>query len=177
MIETIEGMIRDLKGGRLTRRQFAVSLAALTAGALATPGALAAPPEPTGFSAISLNHVTVKVPDLHRTSRFYQEFFGMPLRQQSATTHILGVGKSFFGIEQGDSQAATVNHYDFGISNFDADAVRARLSELHLKFSDTCASPKYHLCELYAILNSKESWGTSPSPTKFGRISTMLSLV
>jgi catechol 2,3-dioxygenase-like lactoylglutathione lyase family enzyme len=143
MIETIEGMLRDLKRGRLTRRQFAVSLAALTTGMLAIPGALAASPEPTGFPAISLNHVTVKVPDLHRTSRFYQEFFGMPLRQQSATTHILGVGKSFFGIEQGDGQPATVNHYDFGIANFNADAMRARLSELHLKFSDATSKESF----------------------------------
>jgi catechol 2,3-dioxygenase-like lactoylglutathione lyase family enzyme len=137
MIETIEKMLDDVKHGRLTRRQFAVSLATLTAGALATPGALAAPPELTGFSAISLNHITVKVPDLHRTSKFYQEFFGMPLRQQSATTHILGVGKSFFGIEQGDNQPASVNHFDFGIENFNADAIRAKLTELNLKFSGT----------------------------------------
>jgi catechol 2,3-dioxygenase-like lactoylglutathione lyase family enzyme len=143
MIETIEEMLADLKRGRLTRRQFVVSLAALTAGMLATPGALAVPPESTGFPAISLNHITVKVPDLHRTSRFYQEFFGMPLRQQSATTHILGVGKSFFGIEQGDSQNAAVNHYDFGISNFDADAIRTKLSELHLKFSDTTSKESF----------------------------------
>jgi len=84
-----------------------------------------------------VNHITVKVPDPHRTSKFYQEFFGMPLRQQSATTHILGVGKSFFGIEQGDNQPASVNHYDFGIENFDPDAIRARLTELNLKFSGT----------------------------------------
>jgi catechol 2,3-dioxygenase-like lactoylglutathione lyase family enzyme len=90
---------------------------------------------PAGFPAIRLNHITVKVPDLHRTSKFYQELFGMPLRQESATTHILGVGKSFFGIEQGDNQPAFVNHFDFGIENFDADAIRARLTELNLKFS------------------------------------------
>ena len=60
----------------------------------------------------------------------------MPLRQQSATTHILGVGNSF-GIEQGDSQPASVNHYDFGIENFNADAIRTRLTELDLKFSGT----------------------------------------
>ena len=64
MIETIEGMIIDLERGKLTRRQFAVSIATLAAGSLAAPGALAAPPEPTGFPAISLNHITVKVPDL-----------------------------------------------------------------------------------------------------------------
>jgi catechol 2,3-dioxygenase-like lactoylglutathione lyase family enzyme len=137
MIETIERMLNEVKHGRLTRRQFAISLAALTAGSFATQGAVADPREPTGFPAISLNHITVKVPDLHRTSRFYQDFFGMPLRQQSETTHILGVGKSFFGIEQGDNQPASVNHFDFGIENFNADRFRAKLTELNLKFSGT----------------------------------------
>jgi hypothetical protein len=83
MIETVERMISDLERGRLTRRQFAVSLATLAAGAFAAPGALASAPEPSGFRAVSLNHVTVRVPDLHRTSQFYQQFFGMPIRQQS----------------------------------------------------------------------------------------------
>jgi catechol 2,3-dioxygenase-like lactoylglutathione lyase family enzyme len=135
MIETIERMISDLERGKLTRRQFAVSLATLAAGAFVAPTALASPP--AGFRAVSLNHVTVRVPDLQRTSKFYQQFFGMPIRQQSPTVHILSVGNSFFGIEQGTSQTPTVDHYDFGLENFDADAVRARLSQMNLKFSDT----------------------------------------
>src|SRR4051795_6705292 len=90
MIETIERMLTDLERGKLTRRQFAVSVATLAAASLAGPDVLAAPPAPAGFRAVSVNHVTVKVPHLQRTSRFYQEFFGMPLRQQSPTTHILG---------------------------------------------------------------------------------------
>jgi len=142
MIETIERMLGELECGKLTRRQFAVSLATLAAGAFAAPRALASPPKPTGFRAVSLNHVTVRVPDLHRTSQFYQEFFGMPLRQQSATVHILGVGESFFGIEQG-GQTATVDHYDFGIAGFNADEVRARLSELNLKFSDKTSKESF----------------------------------
>jgi hypothetical protein len=67
----------------------------------------------------------------------------MPLRQQSATVHILGVGDSFFGIEQGQNQTPTVDHYDFGITNFDADQVRARLSELNLKFSDKTSKESF----------------------------------
>jgi catechol 2,3-dioxygenase-like lactoylglutathione lyase family enzyme len=134
MIETIERMLVDLERGSLSRRQFAVSLAALAASASLAPVALAAS-APTGFRAVSINHVTVRVPDLHRTSQFYQNFFGMPLKQQSPTIHILGVGDSFFGIEQGDSKAtATVDHYDFGISNFNANEIQARLTELGLKF-------------------------------------------
>src|SRR6202051_4149843 len=137
MRETIERMISDLERDKLTRRQFAVSLATLAGGAFAAPSVLASPPAPTGFHAVSFNHGTVRVPNLHRTSQFYQQFFGMPIRQQSATVHILSVGSSFFGIEQGTSQTPTVDHYDFGIENFDADAVRARLSKMNLKFADT----------------------------------------
>ena len=131
MIAAIERMLSDLEHGRMTRRQLAVSLAALAAGASAVPVALAAP---TNFRAVSINHVTVKVPDLHRTSQFYQEFFGMPTKQQSATIHILGVGDSFFGIEQDESKPAAVSHYDFGMANFNADEVRAKLTERGLKF-------------------------------------------
>ena len=148
MIETIERMLSDLERGKLTRRQFAVSIATLAAGVFAAQGALATPSKPTGFRAVSLNHVTVRVPDLHRTSQFYQEFFGMPLRQQSPTVHILGVGDSFFGIEQGERQTATVDHYDFGIAGFDADQVRAKLSEFHLKFSDNTSKESFKFYDL-----------------------------
>jgi catechol 2,3-dioxygenase-like lactoylglutathione lyase family enzyme len=137
MIETIERMLTDLERGKISRRQFAVSLAAVAATTFALPGVSAAQEKPTGFHAISINHVTVKVHDLQRTSRFYQEFFGMPLKQQSPTVHILGVGSSFFGVEQivpGDNPAPAVNHYDFGIANFNADEFRAKLAERHLKF-------------------------------------------
>jgi catechol-2,3-dioxygenase len=37
-----------------------------------------AAPKQSGLRAVSLNHVTVRVHDLQRTSQFYQEFFGMP---------------------------------------------------------------------------------------------------
>jgi hypothetical protein len=65
MIETIERMLIDLERGKLTRRQFAFSLASVAAATLAAPSAIAAPESPTGFRAVSLNHVTVRVPDLH----------------------------------------------------------------------------------------------------------------
>jgi catechol 2,3-dioxygenase-like lactoylglutathione lyase family enzyme len=121
----IESMIMDFERGRLTRRQLAVSLAALVSGRQASA-------KPSGLRAVSLNHVTVRVPDIHRTSQFYQEFFGMPLKQHSEKTHILGVGKSFFGIEQkGDSPA--LDHYDFGIAGFNADDVTAKLKARNLK--------------------------------------------
>jgi catechol-2,3-dioxygenase len=68
----IERMVRDFERGRLTRRQLAASLAVLVTGAQAAP-------KPSSLRAgVSLNHVTVRIPDVQRTSAFYQEFFGMP---------------------------------------------------------------------------------------------------
>jgi catechol 2,3-dioxygenase-like lactoylglutathione lyase family enzyme len=130
MIRTIEILLNDFERGALTRRQLTISLAALVTGAQAGP-------KETELKAVTINHVTVKVPDLQRTSRFYQEFFGMSLKQQSKTTHILGVGNSFFGIEQGEAAGkAAVDHYDFGISGFNADEARAKLRKRNLKYAD-----------------------------------------
>ena len=125
----IDKMLSDFERGHVTRRQLALSLAALVTGAQAAA-------KEAELKAVTINHVTVRVPDLHRTSQFYQEFFGMPLKQQSKTIHILGVGKSFFGIEQGEGQTATVDHYDFGISGFNADEARAKLKKRNLKIAD-----------------------------------------
>ena len=147
MIEYIEKLLTDLERGKLSRRQFTVSVAAVAASALPGVGALRAEAQPTGFEAVSINHVTLRVPDLHKTSQFYQEFFGMPMRQQSATIHILGVGPSFFGVEQGEAnQKPTVDHFDFGIANFNADLFRAKLKERGLSYdgSNSQESFKFH---------------------------------
>ncbi len=139
MIRTIEKMLDSFERGTMSRRQLALSLAALVTGVQAAP-------KDAELKAVSINHVTVRVPDLHRTSQFYQEFFGMPLKQQSATIHILGVGNSFFGIEQGDGPGATVDHYDFGIAGFNADDARAKLRKRNFKVADSKAkdSFKFH---------------------------------
>jgi catechol 2,3-dioxygenase-like lactoylglutathione lyase family enzyme len=139
MIRTIEKMIENFERGGMSRRQLALSLAALATGVQAAP-------TEAELKAVSINHVTVRVPDLHRTSQFYQEFFGMPLKQQSAKIHILGVGNSFFGIEQGDGPAATVDHYDFGIASFNADEARAKLKKRNLQFAggNSQESFKFH---------------------------------
>src|SRR6266853_3078969 len=122
----IEKLLNDFEGGGLTRRQLAAALAALVT------GAAQAGPKDEGLKAVTLNHVTVRVPDVQKTSKFYQEFFGMPLKQHSDKTHILGIGKSFFGIEQKGTPAG-LDHYDFGIAGFGADAVLEELKARNLK--------------------------------------------
>ncbi len=67
----IERLLNDFERGSLTRRQLAASLAALATGAQGAS-------KKEDLKAVTLNHVTVRVPDVQKTSRFYQEFFGMP---------------------------------------------------------------------------------------------------
>src|SRR5438874_8429389 len=122
---TIEKMIGEFERGAITRRQLALSITALLT------AARSASAEPD-MQAVTLNHVTVRVADVQRTSKFYQDVFGMPLKQHSEKTHILGVGKSFFGIEQKPGGPA-LDHFDFGIAGCDADAVLAKLKERDLK--------------------------------------------
>jgi hypothetical protein len=57
------------------------------------------------------------------------------------------VGPSFFGVEQGDAnQKPTVDHFDFGIAGFNADALRAKLKERGLSYdgSNSQESFKFH---------------------------------
>jgi catechol 2,3-dioxygenase-like lactoylglutathione lyase family enzyme len=125
MEHTIEAMIGQFEHGAMTRRQLALTVTALFS---ATRSALATP----DMKAVTLNHVTLKVADVQRTSKFYQDVFGMPLKQHSEKTHILGVGKSFLGIEQKPGGPA-LDHYDLGIANFNADEVTAKLKARNLK--------------------------------------------
>src|SRR5260370_33457451 len=130
MQRIIEKMLADFERVHVTRRQLALALSAMVSGAQAAP-------KETEPKAVTINHVTVRVPDLHRTSQFYQEFFGMPLALQSATIHILGVGKSFFGIEQGQGPGATVDHFDFGVAGFNYDEPRAKVRNRNLTVADS----------------------------------------
>ncbi len=119
----VEKMLGDYEREGPSRRQLAATLAGLAG--LAAGGATPARAAPS-LKAITLNHVTVRVPDLQKTSRFYQQFFGMKLAQQSETIHILSVGDSFFGIEQKPDVPA-LDHFDFGLEGWDAAAMRAKV--------------------------------------------------
>jgi len=143
----IEKMLTDFERGGMTRRQLALSLAALVTSAEAAP-------KEENLRAVTLNHVTVRVPDIHRTSQFYQEFFGMPLKQHSANVHILGVGKSFFGIEQ-KGTAASLDHFDFGIAGFNADKAIEKIKELEAKYTRKEAIGQY-FAAVYVGLGDKD---------------------
>jgi catechol 2,3-dioxygenase-like lactoylglutathione lyase family enzyme len=78
---------------------------------------------------VTLDHVTIKVADLERSSRFYQDVLGMPLLRRELDTHYLGLGNSFMSIQPSGSDRATIDHFSLGLMNFDARGIVARLAQ------------------------------------------------
>ena len=86
-------------------------------------------PAAPGLQPATIDHLTLKTPDLQRASRFYQEALDMPLLRAEADTHYLGVGNSFMGLQPSGSQPAYIDHFCLGLANFDPGRVIARLAQ------------------------------------------------
>ena len=128
MLDLIEKMVMDFERGRLSRRQLTSALAGLVA------ASANAAPSASDFKAVGVNHVTLRVPDVQRSTKFYQEVFGMPMKEESPTVKILSItANSFFGIEAANEKGAAVDHFAFGIENFKVEEAAAKLRKRGLK--------------------------------------------
>jgi len=130
MQQLIEKLVIDFESGKLSRRQLAATLAGLVAaGANAAPSA-------SDFKAVSISHVTLRVPDVQRSTKFYQEVFGMPMKEESPTVKILSItANSFFGIEAANEKGTAVDHFSFGIEKFKAEDAATKLEKRGLKLA------------------------------------------
>jgi catechol 2,3-dioxygenase-like lactoylglutathione lyase family enzyme len=130
MQQLIEKLVADFERGKLSRRQLAATLAGLVAaGANAASGA-------SDFKAVSISHVTLRVPDVQRSTKFYQEVFGMPMKEESPTVKILSISaNSFFGIEAANEKGTAVDHFSLGIEKFKAEDAAAKLQKRGLKLA------------------------------------------
>jgi catechol 2,3-dioxygenase-like lactoylglutathione lyase family enzyme len=112
----------------LSRRQLASALAGLVAvGANGAPSA-------SDFKAVGVNHVTLRVPDVQRSTKFYQDVFGMPMRKSSPTVNILSLNPNcFFGVEAAKEKGPAVDHFSLGIQDFKSEEAAAKLKKRGLK--------------------------------------------
>ena len=123
MQQVVDEALRQYERGALTRRELVASLAALLA------GSRAAAAQPVPLEAKTLNHVTLRVTDVDRSVKFYQQLFGFPIVNRQATSIGLGVGDSHIGLSrvQGSEQPH-INHLCFGVAKFDTDRTIAALA-------------------------------------------------
>jgi len=161
MQQVIEKMVTDFEKGKLTRRQLASALAGLVA------ASADAAPTASEFKAVSVNHVTLRVPDVQRSTRFYQDLFGMPMKKSSPTVNILALNPNcFFGIETDKGKGAAVDHFSLGIQDFHAKEAAAKLEKRGLKLVGGVSNEGLKFTDpdgMLVQLNSPEYPGYVPS--------------
>ena len=81
----------------------------------------------------TLNHATLTVTDVKRSTDFYQGLFGMPIqgRQGSTVALRIGTGPHALALSQGGG-APGINHFCLGVEDFNVDRLVKTLSDYGL---------------------------------------------
>jgi catechol-2,3-dioxygenase len=82
--------------------------------------------------AVTVNHIAIAVSDLQRSSKWYCKTFGLRVIQESDQSVLLGFGESMLVLRR-DDNPGTVSHFMFGIHEFNAANLKARLIEQGLQ--------------------------------------------
>ncbi len=119
MEAVISSLVSRFEKGSLSRRNLVQSLALLAAGA-GTP-TIAAAQANIDFRNASIDHVSIRVADLDRSMKFYQNMFGFRMVNEDKAQHIVRLGNSKVLVSLNDSKpAGTIDHFSIGVPRFDA---------------------------------------------------------
>ena len=114
---TISRLLEAYENGKMSRRALIQGLALLAAGAGTA--------EAAGFQGNSINHVSLYVSNLQRSTDFYQRVLGCTVNKRDGNNQLV-FGKNFLVLRPGNP-AGKVDHFAIGVDNFNKDAVTADL--------------------------------------------------
>jgi len=117
MESAISRLLKTYEDGKLTRRGLVQGLALLAAGTT--------PLRAAGFQGNGVNHVSLQVRDLQRSTEYYQRMLGATVQKREGN-NALTIGKSRIVLRPGNPPGR-VDHFAIGIDNFKQDAVVADL--------------------------------------------------
>jgi catechol 2,3-dioxygenase-like lactoylglutathione lyase family enzyme len=117
MTNRISRLLEAYEKGKLSRRQLVQGLALLAAGSSAA--------EAAGFQGNSINHISLFVSNLQRSTDFYQRVFNCTVNKRDGNNQFV-FGKNFLVLREG-KPAAKVDHFAIGVDNFNKDSVTADL--------------------------------------------------
>ena len=117
MKNTISKLLQTYENGKLSRRDLVQGLALLAAGA----GTAAA----AGFQGNTLNHISIQVDNLQRSTDYYQRVFGCTVNKRQGNNQLV-FGKGFLVLREG-KPPGKVDHIAIGVDNFNKDTVSADL--------------------------------------------------
>src|SRR5439155_22772983 len=117
MNDTISTLLEAYEKGKMSRRRLIQGLALLAA----SSGTAAA----AGFQGNSINHVSLYVSNLQRSTDFYRRVFGCTVNKRDGNNQLV-FGKDFLVLRPGNP-AGKVDHFAIGVDNFNKDSVTADL--------------------------------------------------
>ena len=117
MESTISKLLETYEKGKLSRRELVQGLVLLAA----SSGTMSA----AGFQGNTVNHVSLNVSDVQRSTDFYQHALGCPVNKRQGNNQVF-FGKSFFVLRPG-KPAGRVGHVAIGVENFNKESATADL--------------------------------------------------
>jgi len=129
MTAGLDQLLRKYETGQITRRELLTVLTGIAA-APALAATAAAAEAPLG-PVKQLNHVSIFVPDVKKSTQFYQDLFGMPVLTNQDPGVNLNAGAGFLGVYPAPQNATqgSINHLCLAVDNFDADKVLRTLTD------------------------------------------------
>jgi catechol 2,3-dioxygenase-like lactoylglutathione lyase family enzyme len=117
MTSAISKLLETYENGRLSRRELVQGLALLAASSSTASAA--------GFQGNTINHVSLAVSDVQKSTDFYQRVFGATIHKREGNNQVF-FGKSFFVLRPG-KPTGRVDHVAIGVDNFNEQSITADL--------------------------------------------------
>jgi catechol 2,3-dioxygenase-like lactoylglutathione lyase family enzyme len=117
MKSTISKLLATYENGKMSRRELVQGLALLTA---ASETASAA-----GFEGSGINHISIYVSNLQRSTDYYQRTFACKVNKRDGNNQLV-FGKGFLVLREG-KPPGKVDHFAIGVNNFKKESVTADL--------------------------------------------------
>ena len=129
----ITELVQKFERGALTRRQLIQGLSALVAAGPAS--AEGAAQSGAGLQATGINHTSVLVSNLERSTEFYSRLFGLKPVSEDKANRILrlgvggsGVANTLVSLRQ-QPPAGTIDHFAIAVQGFNRDSVTQVLKQ------------------------------------------------
>ena len=117
MKAAISKLLEAYENGTMSRRVLVQGLALLAAGSGVA--------EAAGFQGNSINHVSLFVSNLQRSTDFYQRVFGCSVNKRDGNNQLM-FGKDYLVLRPGNPPGK-VDHFAIGVDNFNQDSVTSDL--------------------------------------------------
>jgi catechol 2,3-dioxygenase-like lactoylglutathione lyase family enzyme len=121
----ISDLLTRFEKGSLSRRELVSGLAMLAA---STSGATAQ--QDIDFKSADIDHISIQVADLQRSSEFYQKMFGFKVVSEDKPLGIvrLGNNRSLVSLNN-QGPAGIIDHFAIGIPRFTKEAATSYVSQ------------------------------------------------